>query len=54
MAFESLRKNEFFHMPSYEAFLAKKYRVGKRTMFLNRDLNEEAKEQMFEHLREAE
>ena len=53
-AFDSLRKNEFFHMPSYEAFLAKKYRVGKKTMFLNKDLDEEAKEQMLEHLRVAE
>ena len=43
-AFDALRKNEFFHMPSYEAFLAKKYRVGKKTMFLNKDLDEEAKD----------
>lgn len=39
-----MRKNEFFHMPTYEAFLSKKYRVGKKTMFLNKDLEEETKE----------
>ena len=41
-------------MQSYEAFLSKKYRIGKKTMFLNRDLTEEAKENMMEHLRIAE
>lgn len=54
LAFESLRQNEFFPMQSYEAFLSKKYRIGKKTMFLNRDLTEEAKENMMEHLRIAE
>ena len=54
LAFESLRQNEFFPMQSYEAFLSKKYRIGKKTLFLNRDLTEEAKENMMEHIRVAE
>ena len=54
VAFDSLRQNEFFPMQSYEAFLSKKYRIGKKTMFLNRDLTEEAKENMMEHIRIAE
>ena len=41
-------------MQSYEAFLSKKYRIGKKTLFLNRDLTEEAKENMMEHMKIAE
>lgn len=41
-------------MQSYEAFLAKKYRIGKRTLFLNKDLTEEARETMMEHMKIAE
>ena len=41
-------------MQSYEAFLNKKYRVGKKTMFLNRDPTEQAKETMQDYLRAVE
>ena len=54
LALESLRQNEYFPMQTYEAFLAKKYRIGKRSLFLNKDLTEEARETMMEHIRVAE
>ena len=39
-AYETLKNNEYFPKQSFEAYVTKKLNKGKRTLFLNRDVNE--------------
>lgn len=49
----SLKNNEFFPKVTFDSFLAKKLSKGKRTMFLNRETPENAREHMQEYMAQS-
>lgn len=47
---ESLKNNEFLPKVTFENFLSKKINKGKRTLFLNKPTNENARDYMLEYM----
>lgn len=50
---DSLRNNEFLPQVTFETFLNKKLNRGKRTLFLNKAPNENAREYLKEYMQQA-
>ena len=50
---ESLKNNEFLPKVTFENFLSKKINKGKRTLFLNKPTNENARDYMLEYMQQT-
>ena len=50
---DALKNNEFLPQVTFETFLSKKLNRGKRTLFLNKAPNENAREYMKEYMQQA-
>ncbi len=47
---ESLKNNEFLPKVTFETFLAKKVNKGKRTLFLNKETSDQARDYMKQYM----
>ncbi len=50
---ESLKNNEFLPKVTFETFLAKKVNKGKRTLFLNKETSDQARDYMKEYMQQS-